>query len=517
MADTKITDLTEKATGAATDEFVINDVAGGNADKKLGMDGIRITESQITDLQAYLTDITGEASTDLTDTAVIVRTDQANTYSAGNLQSFAHDATNSSFRLVNSVGDPSTTLNGAMWYKSTDEVFRGRQNAQNVTFLTSITSNVVKTDQVNTWGAFKQDIPDLDVDVLRILDSGGVNGIRFVAQTGQTDKTITIPALASSDDIVFLALTQTLTNKTLTSPTLTTPALGTPASGVMTNVTGIPVGALANGTDGQLITWDATGAPAVVATGTANQVLTSNGAGAAPTFQASASGFSDPMTTRGDIIIRNASNVTDRLAVGTSTHVLTSDGTDISWSAPTGGDTVVGTQLLEVDASALYPGGATPATAIATYQLGAQNQPIRAIKFPDGSNTEAYYQFKLNNWNAGTIKVKAYWFVLNDIATPESTTFELDCSGVALDNFGAIGGTAYGTAVTITDTTDSTAAEDKINESAASGSITIANTPTAGDWVSLKMVRDSATDTAGDVYLAGITIEYTISTGTATI
>jgi len=47
----------------------------------------------------------------------------------------------------------------------------------------------------------------------------------------------------------------------------------------------IAVAQLADGTDGNLITWDSDGAPAVVATGTATQVLTSNGAGAAPTFQ----------------------------------------------------------------------------------------------------------------------------------------------------------------------------------------------------------------------------------------
>ena len=40
------------------------------------------------------------------------------------------------------------------------------------------------------------------------------------------------------------------------------------------------------GTDGELITWDASGNPAAVAVGTATHVLTSNGAGAAPTFQA---------------------------------------------------------------------------------------------------------------------------------------------------------------------------------------------------------------------------------------
>ena len=47
---------------------------------------------------------------------------------------------------------------------------------------------------------------------------------------------------------------------------------------------------LADGTDGNLITWDASGVAALVATGTATHVLTSNGAGTAPTFQAAAGG-----------------------------------------------------------------------------------------------------------------------------------------------------------------------------------------------------------------------------------
>jgi hypothetical protein len=47
---------------------------------------------------------------------------------------------------------------------------------------------------------------------------------------------------------------------------------------------------LATGTDGELITWDASGNPTTVATGTSGHVLTSNGAGAAPTFQAAAGG-----------------------------------------------------------------------------------------------------------------------------------------------------------------------------------------------------------------------------------
>jgi hypothetical protein len=52
----------------------------------------------------------------------------------------------------------------------------------------------------------------------------------------------------------------------------------------------LAIAKLADGTDGELITWDASGVIAAVAAGNADQILTSNGAGAAPTFQAAAGG-----------------------------------------------------------------------------------------------------------------------------------------------------------------------------------------------------------------------------------
>jgi hypothetical protein len=48
-----------------------------------------------------------------------------------------------------------------------------------------------------------------------------------------------------------------------------------------------------------------------------------------------AGGFSDPMTTRGDIMVRNASNVTARLAKGSAGTFLGSDGTDPGYTAVT--------------------------------------------------------------------------------------------------------------------------------------------------------------------------------------
>ncbi|MCX6190622.1 MAG: hypothetical protein NTW54_13700 [Bacteroidetes bacterium] len=75
-----------------------------------------------------------------------------------------------------------------------------------------------------------------------------------------------------------------------TSPTLQTPALGTPASGVMTNVTGTATGLtagtatnIAGGSAGLLPYQSAANTTALLAAGTAGQVLTSGGA-AAPTW-----------------------------------------------------------------------------------------------------------------------------------------------------------------------------------------------------------------------------------------
>ena len=46
-------------------------------------------------------------------------------------------------------------------------------------------------------------------------------------------------------------------------------------------------------------------------------------------------GMTDPMTTRGDIIYRNSSNVTARLPLGASGQILTSNGLDLYYSTPT--------------------------------------------------------------------------------------------------------------------------------------------------------------------------------------
>lgn len=51
MANVEINDLTNKATGASTDEFEIQETGGGSS-RKMPMSGVRITRSQVTDFPA---------------------------------------------------------------------------------------------------------------------------------------------------------------------------------------------------------------------------------------------------------------------------------------------------------------------------------------------------------------------------------------------------------------------------------------------------------------------------------
>lgn len=88
-----------------------------------------------------------------------------------------------------------------------------------------------------------------------------------------------------------------------------------------------------------------------------SQLVQTDGSGKLPAIDGSSltglsSGFADPMTTIGDLIFKNASNLTTRLPIGTVGQVLISDGTNISWGlTPAGGqvDSVVAGTNVSVD------------------------------------------------------------------------------------------------------------------------------------------------------------------------
>ena len=95
---------------------------------------------------------------------------------------------------------------------------------------------------------------------------------------------------------------------------------------------------MAGGTDGELITYDTSGDPTTVPTGSSGQVLTSNGAGTTPTFQTSTHTPDDNSVTLakmahgtdGELITYDATGTPANVAVGTSGQVLTSGGAGVA-------------------------------------------------------------------------------------------------------------------------------------------------------------------------------------------
>jgi len=113
----------------------------------------------------------------------------------------------------------------------------------------------------------------------------------------------------------------------------------------------ITLAKMAPGTDGNLITYDTSGNPAAVATGSAAQVLTSAGAGAVPSFQ-TATVPDDAITlakmapgTDGNIISYDASGNPVAVATGSSGQVLTSAG---AGAVPSFQASAVGGKVLQV-------------------------------------------------------------------------------------------------------------------------------------------------------------------------
>ena len=100
----------------------------------------------------------------------------------------------------------------------------------------------------------------------------------------------------------------------------------------------------------------------------------------------------DVITTRGDLVYGNASNVADRLPIGTVGQVLTSDGTDVSWSSPAGTGDVTSTANITDNSLVRGDGGAK----------GIQQS---GITIDDNDNASGFNSVILDSQNTGDITI----------------------------------------------------------------------------------------------------------------
>jgi hypothetical protein len=187
-------------------------------------------------------------------------------------------------RTINDSGTAATDL----WSADKINTELGNLDLQDVSSLTSaeetqlanIDTTTISTDQWGYLGAMSaQPLESIDINGKGDLAAPAVADEILLSDTSDSN------TVKKSDLDAILALydskTSTLTNKTFD------------ANGTGNSLSNVDVADLANGTDGELITWAADATPTTVAAGTASQVLTSNGAGAAPTFQDKAEQSSD--------------------------------------------------------------------------------------------------------------------------------------------------------------------------------------------------------------------------------
>tara|TARA_Y100000817_G_C16757140_1_gene499838 strand:+ start:144 stop:842 length:699 start_codon:yes stop_codon:yes gene_type:complete len=154
------------------------------------------------------------------------------------------------------------------------------------------------------------------------------------------------------------------------------------------SLTKLPLAMMSDGTDGNLITYDASGNPAAVSTGNSTQVLTSAGAGAPPTFADAASGWSfvEKVTASGSstVDIGDSTNV-----VAGFDYIIRAD--DIDFSADQTGD----------DSGLRFgTGSGTPTYQTASYQA-QEHQTNATSNVVSNATGRSEIGFTLQNLNIG--------------------------------------------------------------------------------------------------------------------
>ena len=253
-------------------------------------------------------------------------------------------------------------------------------------------------------------------------------------------------------------------------------------------------------TRGDILIKDASNVNNRLAVGTATQVLTSDGTDI--TWENNAAGFADPLTTRGDIIIKDAANDTVRLGIGANGEVLKSDGTDISWGAGGGGSSLAHF-FLPVE-SAYLP--VTNPAALTEHAGATVYSGWSTADFDDTTKESIVWRIPMPDYDDGNIVIKAFGRPKTTAGAAKTAQFDILTIGLATSEpFDAA--VTVDTTVNISFALDTTELQTDIM--VATATIDPANV-TADDVMVMELERDVGTDDlSGDFELLYILGEYT--------
>ena len=165
---------------------------------------------------------------------------------------------------------------------------------------------------------------------------------------------------------------------------------------------------------------------------------------------------------------------------------------------------IAGKETIWVPAVAMYPNTTNGCANIAQTEL-SNGPELKTLDFDKDSDEFAQFAVAFpKSWNEGTISFQAF-FTANSTDTG-TTSWALQ--GVALADNGDLN-TAFGTAVAPTAKAMSGTAND-LAETAESGAVTIAGSPSTDEYVFFQISRDvSADDLNADAKLLGVKLFFT--------
>ena len=446
--------------------------------------------------------------------------------------------------------------------------------APNAVTTTKIAASAVTTAKINTSAVTTGKIAGSAITTT-LINTSAVTTAK-IAGSAITTTLINATAVTAAKIAPNAVTTTKIAASAVTTAKINTSAVTTgkiAASAITTtliNANAITITKIADGTDGELITWDADGYAAVVAVGTAGHVLTSSGVGRQPTFKASGGVASSGITTTlintsavttakiaGSAITTTLINATAVTAAKiapnavTTTKIAASAVTTakINTSAVTTGKiaaSAITTTLINANAvttakiagsaitTTLINNGAVTATKIASGVLtrciylpveGAYlpaTNPAALVEeegattyagwshgdFDDTTSEHMVWRVRVPGYDGGNITVRAG-------ATPATTPVGAVTLQFNILTIGVASSEAFKTAVTVDTTVNISFAMDttELNSDLVIATATIDPANVAdGDWLVFELARDVATDDlSGDGQLLWVELEYTRS------